>query len=418
MTAEIITIGDEILIGQIVDTNSVYIAKALNAVGISVHQISSVQDDRAHILEALAFAKARVDLVLVTGGLGPTKDDITKHTFCEYFADELILNQEVLDHVRHIFKKYIERPILPANESQAYVPSKATVLMNRFGTAPGMWMEKEGTIFVSMPGVPYEMKGLMEHEVIPKLTARFKLPYITHSTLLTYGLGESAIAHRIADIEENLPDLVKLAYLPSLGRVRIRLSSKGSDKKAIDTAIAKTCQALEARLEDIFVGYEEQGSLEQRIGHLLEQEHLTLAIAESCTGGQLVQQFTQHPGASHYLKGSLVTYATQSKVDVLGVPQSIIKEHSVVSAAVAQTMAQRVRDLYQADIGIATTGNAGPSKGDADAEVGTVFIGIASAAGVSAHHFKMGNHRHRVIGKTVNKALELLQEEISKISTK
>lgn len=418
MTAELITIGDEILIGQIVDTNSVYMAKALNAIGISVHQISSVQDDRDHILQALELAKARVDLVLVTGGLGPTKDDITKHTFCSYFEDELVLNQEVLDHVRNIFKKYINRPILPANESQAYVPSKAIVLSNRYGTAPGMWMEKEDTIFISMPGVPYEMKGLMESEVIPRLKERFQLPYITHKTLLTYGLGESAIADRISDFEENLSPLLKLAYLPSLGRVRIRLSSKGQDRAAIDAAMLESCKALEHLLEDIFAGYEEDGSLEETIGRALHDKQSYLAIAESCTGGELVRRFTQHPGASKYLKGGVVTYATQSKVDLLGVPGQLIEQYSVVSAEVARSMAEKVRALYHADIGIATTGNAGPTKGDADAEVGTVYIGIASAAGVSAHCFNMGNHRHRVIGKTVNKALELLQEEISKISSK
>lgn len=414
MKAHIITIGDEILIGQIVDTNSAYISKALNAIGISVYQISSVQDDREHILESFAFAKANSDIIIITGGLGPTKDDITKHTFCEFFDDELVLNQEVLDHVKHIFKKYVNRPLLEANKTQALVPSKATVLNNRFGTAPGMWMEQDGKIFVSMPGVPHEMKGLMEGSVLPKLQEQFQLPYILHKTLLTYGLGESAIAKRIEAFEDDLPETIRLAYLPSLGRVRLRLSTSGAHKEEVDTAMDAQLEKLMPLIEDIFVGYEENGPLEVVIGNKLANQHKTLAIAESCTGGQIVQRFTANPGASGYLVGSTVTYATRSKTEVLGVDSELIKEHSVVSAQVAETMAKQVRALYNTDYAIATTGNAGPTKGDSDAPVGTVYIGIATREGAIAHHFMMGKHRERVIGKAVNKALELLHEEISK----
>ena len=414
MNAEIITIGDKILIGQIVDTNSVFIAKALNAIGISVYQITSIQDERRHILDALAFAKARVDLVIVTGGLGPTKDDITKHTFCEFMDDSLVLNQEVLDHVSHIFSAFIKKPMLAANKLQAMVLSKAEVLTNRFGTAPGMWMEKDGTIFVMMPGVPHEMKGLIEYEVIPRLKERYELPFILHKTLLTYGLGESVIAERIEAFENELPPSISLAYLPSLGRVRLRLSTMGKDKEEVEKIMTKECKKLEYLLSDIFVGYEDDGTLEEIIGKHLVEEGKTLAIAESCTGGKLVERFTANPGASGYLKGSLVTYATQSKVDILGVDAELIEKHSVVSAEVAEAMAEKVRRMYKADIGISTTGNAGPTKGDADAEVGTVFIGVASSKGVVSYEFLMGKHRERVIGKTVNKALELLLEEILK----
>tara|TARA_R110002051_G_scaffold13435_1_gene44794 strand:- start:14089 stop:15333 length:1245 start_codon:yes stop_codon:yes gene_type:complete len=414
MNAEIITIGDEILIGQIVDTNSVFIAKALNAIGITVYQITSIQDERRHILDALAFAKARVDLVIVTGGLGPTKDDITKHTFCEFMDDSLVLNQEVLDHVSHIFSAFIKKPMLAANKLQAMVLSKAEVLTNRFGTAPGMWMEKDGTIFVMMPGVPHEMKGLIEYEVIPRLKERYELPFILHKTLLTYGLGESVIAERIEAFENELPPSISLAYLPSLGRVRLRLSTMGKDKEEVEKIMTKECKKLEYLLSDIFVGYEDDGTLEEIIGKHLVEEGKTLAIAESCTGGKLVERFTANPGASGYLKGSLVTYATQSKVDILGVDAELIEKHSVVSAEVAEAMAEKVRRMYKADIGISTTGNAGPTKGDADAEVGTVFIGVASSKGVVSYEFLMGKHRERVIGKTVNKALELLLEEILK----
>lgn len=414
MNAEIITIGDEILIGQIVDTNSVFIAKALNAIGISVYQITSVQDERRHILDALAFAKARVDLVIVTGGLGPTKDDITKHTFCEFMDDSLVLNQEVLDHVSHIFSAYIKKPMLAANKLQAMVLSKAEVLTNRFGTAPGMWMEKDGTIFVSMPGVPHEMKGLIEYEVIPRLKERYELPFILHKTLLTYGLGESVIAERIETFENELPPSISLAYLPSLGRVRLRLSTIGTLKEEVEELMDREGKKLEYLLSDIFVGYEDDGSLEEIIGKHLVAKGKTLSIAESCTGGKLVQRFTAKPGASGYLNGSLVTYATQSKVDILGVDAELIEKYSVVSAEVAEAMAEKVRTMYKADIGISTTGNAGPTKGDADAEIGTVFIGVASSKGVVSYEYMMGKHRERVIGKTVNKALELLLEEILK----
>ncbi|MFC4632371.1 competence/damage-inducible protein A [Dokdonia ponticola] len=414
MKAHIITIGDEILIGQIVDTNSAYISKALNAIGVSVYQISSIQDDKDHILESFAFAKADSDIIIITGGLGPTKDDVTKSTFCAFFDDELVFNQEVFDHVSYLFKKYVKQPLLASNKTQALVPSKATILTNRFGTAPGMWMEQDGKIFVSMPGVPYEMKALMEESVLPRLKERFELPYILHKTLLTFGMGESAIADRIESFEDELPKSIKLAYLPSLGRVRIRLSTTGSVKEEVDAAMAVQLEKLEALLEDIFVGYEENGSLEELIGKALVARGKTLAIAESCTGGSIVQRFTSNPGASGYLVGSTVTYATRSKVDVLGVDSALIEKHSVVSAEVAEAMAVQVKKLYNSDYAIATTGNAGPTKGDSDAAVGTVYIGIATPEGSTAHHFMMGNHRERVIGKTVNKALELLNEEILK----
>ena len=414
MNAHIITIGDEILIGQIVDTNSTYISKALNRIGVSVYQISSIQDDKDHILDTFAFAKANADIIIVTGGLGPTKDDVTKSTFCEFFDDELVFNQEVMDHVEFLFKKYVKKPLLESNKTQALVPSKATILKNNFGTAPGMWMEQDGKVFVSMPGVPYEMKGLMEHEVLPRLQERFHLPYILHKTLLTYGMGESAIAQRIETFEDELPSDIKLAYLPSLGRVRLRLSTLGNDQEKVDAAMDAQLQKLLPLVEDIFVGYEEDGPLEIRVGEALAAKEKTLSIAESCTGGSIVQRFTANPGASSYLRGSVVTYATASKVEVLGVDKDLIDAHTVVSAEVAEAMAVQVRKLYHTDYAIATTGNAGPTKGDSDVPVGTVYIGIATPEGSKAYYFMMGNHRKRVVEKSVNKALELLYEEISK----
>lgn len=413
MQAEIITIGDEILIGQIIDTNSAFIGKALNSIGVSVYQITSIQDEKEHLIKAFKEAEENADIIIITGGLGPTKDDITKHTLAEYFNDTLVQNDKVLSHVEQLFEKYITTPISDLNRKQALVPSKSKVLMNKYGTAPGMWMEKGDKVFISLPGVPYEMKALVEDEVLPKLAYKYKRPFILHKTILTYGLGESAIAQRIEHIEDQLPKHIKLAYLPSLGRVRLRLSGKGNDEDVLNKDIQTQVENILPLIKDIFVGFEDNNnSIEQIIANQLVKTNQTLAIAESCTGGKLTQTFTQHSGASAYFKGGLVTYATQSKVDVLGVDQAIIEKHSVVSEAVAKAMAINVREKLNANIGISTTGNAGPTKGDSDAEVGTVFIGFATKEGAKAFQFNMGNHRERVINKTVNKVLELLQKEI------
>lgn len=413
MQAEIITIGDEILIGQIIDTNSAFIGKALNSIGVSVYQITSIQDEKEHLIKAFKEAEENADIIIVTGGLGPTKDDITKHTLTEYFNDTLVQNDLVLAHVEQLFEKYITTPISDLNRKQALVPSTCSVLMNKFGTAPGMWLEKGNKTFISLPGVPYEMKALIEDEVLPKLAHKYKRPFILHKTILTYGLGESAIAERLEHIEDQLPKHIKLAYLPSLGRVRLRLSGKGNDEDVLSANIQTQVDNILPLIKDIFVGFEDNNNtIEQIIASQLVKTNQTLAIAESCTGGKLTQTFTQHSGASTYFKGGLVTYATQSKVDILGVDQAIIEEHSVVSEAVAKAMAINVREKLNADIGISTTGNAGPTKGDSDAEVGTVYIGFATKLGVKAYKFNMGNHRERVINKTVNKSLELLQKEI------
>lgn len=414
MKAEIITIGDEILIGQIVDTNSTFIAKALNKIGISIHQITSVQDEKSHILDALNRAQANSDLVLLTGGLGPTKDDITKTTFVEFFQDQLVSDSAVLAHIKDIWKKYIKQPLLQVNLDQALVPSKATVLMNASGTAPGMWMEKEGTVFIALPGVPFEMKALLQNEVLPRLSEAFELPFILHKTLLTYGVGESIIADRISDWETNLPSTIKLAYLPNLGRVRLRLSSKGFDKELVEKSMAAEIQTLIPQISDVFVGFEEDNSIEQIIGNQLVNIDKTLAVAESCTGGKIAAQFTNHPGASKYFKGGVVAYDTQIKTVVLGVDKTLIDNHSVVSVEVAKAMASGVQKLFNSDYAIATTGNAGPSKGDSDAEIGTVCIAIATPNQVYAQEYTFGNQRHRIMIKTLNMALTLIQKEIFK----
>ncbi|MCH2490983.1 MAG: competence/damage-inducible protein A [Flavobacteriales bacterium] len=414
MLAEIITIGDEILIGQIVDTNSAFISKELNQIGVKVFQITSIQDDKQHILTALEDAMNRVDLVLVTGGLGPTKDDITKQTFCEFFDDTLVENEEVLQNIKNIFSTYIKRPPLAANLQQAMVPSKATVLTNEHGTAPGMWLEKESTVFVSMPGVPYEMKALLLNEVLPRVIKKFNRPHIYHKTLLTYGKGESEIQELIASWENALPDDIKLAYLPSLGRVRLRLSATGFDEHMLKDRVNAQMDIVHDLLQDIAVGYEDETSIVARIAALLVQKEQTLSLAESCTGGTIARQITAKPGASAFFRGSIIPYETGKKVSILGIDEALIKEHSVVSAAVAEAMATRSRALFGTDYAVATTGIAGPTKGDADDEVGTVFIAIGSPSGVFAQRFSFGNARERVITKATNKAFELLLKEILK----
>ena len=414
MFAEIITIGDEILIGQIIDTNSAFIASELNNIGISVYQITSVQDDKAHILDALKEARSRARIVIITGGLGPTKDDITKHTFCEFFNDTLIQNKEVLAHIESLFKKYISTPISDINREQALVPSKAQVLHNSYGTAPGMWMEEDDHVFISMPGVPYEMKNLMTNQVLPKLIKKYKRPFIIHKTIMTYGLGESAIAERIATVEDNLPNFIKLAYLPNLGKVRLRLTAKGKDKEVLQNGIKAVSAELYKLIGDIITGEEEEGTIEAVIGKLLTAKKLTMATAESFTGGKIAEQVTSVPGASAYFVGSLVCYATRTKINILKVPEKLIKKHSVVSAEVAAAMASNIREMMKSDFGVATTGNAGPTKGDSDAPIGTVYIAIASEKGVNVQEFAMGNHRVRIVQKGVHKALEMLQKEILK----
>ena len=415
MKAHIITIGDEILIGQIVDTNSAFIAKELDNIGISVDQIISIKDDRNQILTSLENAKKLSDLVIITGGLGPTNDDITKKTFVEFFEDKLIVNRTVEQHIREIWKKYIKQPLLQVNLDQALVPSKATILMNNSGTAPGMWMKKNDTIFVSLPGVPYEMKALMKNEVLPRLSSLFNLPFIVHKTLLTYGLGESMIADRISLWENNLPDTIKLAYLPNLGRVRLRLSSEGYDKDKVINNIDSRIQSLIPLISDIFVGFEEDNNLEQIIANKFKDLGKTLAVAESCSGGKISAQFTQNPGASKFFKGGVIAYNTSIKEKMLGIDSSVIEKYSVVSEEVAELMAIGVKNIFNSDYAIATTGNAGPLKGESDADIGTVFIAIATPLKVYTQKYSFGTNRNRVLIKTLNMSMTLLQKEIFKI---
>jgi len=414
MKAAIVTIGDEILIGQIVDTNSGFIAKSLDKIGIETHEMLSISDNKQHILDTFASLQNKVEVVVITGGLGPTKDDITKHTLCEYFEDTLVRNTDVENHVIDLIERALGRVASQINKDQALVPSKCTVLHNQVGTAPGMWIKKENTLFISLPGVPYEMKYLIENQVVPKLIREYQRPYIVHKTILTYGQGESHVAERIEDWENQLPECIKLAYLPSPGRVRLRLTARGEDKQQLEEAIARNVKSLDAIIHDIIVGFEEDATIEVVLGKMLKENGKTLATAESCTGGKIAQLITSVPGASSYFKGGIVSYATETKVTILGISKAFIEEHSVVSKEVASAMALSVQKIMQTDYAIATTGNAGPTKGDGDAEAGTVCIALATPNGVLVEEFNFGQPREKVIDRAVIKSLEMLQKEILK----
>ena len=414
MKAAIVTIGDEILIGQIVDTNSSYIAKALDKIGIATHEMLSISDDKQHILDTFNSLQNKVDVVIVTGGLGPTKDDITKKTFCDYFDDTLVENEAVLLHVKSIIEGFYKRPITQINREQALVPTKAKVLFNQAGTAPGMWMEKDNTVFISLPGVPYEMKYLVDNEVIPNLVQKFERPYIVHQTIMTYGRGESMIAEQIEEWEDNLPDFIKLAYLPSPGKVRLRLTARGTNEELLKNEIKQQVEKLDLLIHDIIVGYNEDEPIEVVLGRLLTEKKITISTAESCTGGKIAATLSSVSGASNYFKGSVVSYATQTKINVLGIANEAVVKYGVVSAEVATEMAKSAQKIMASDYAIATTGNAGPTKGDEAAELGTVFIAIATPNGVFVEEFNFGQPREKVIDRAVSKALELIYKEILK----
>ncbi len=412
MNAEIITIGDEILIGQIVDTNSQWIGKQLNNIGVTVHQITSIQDDQQHILNALKLAQERVEIVIITGGLGPTKDDITKKTIAAFFNDDdLVEYPEVLTHIKALFKK-INHPFKEVQIAQASLPSKATLLMNDFGTAPGMWFYENKTVFISLPGVPYEMKGLLTKEVLPRIQKQFKLPHIIHKTIMTYGQGESRIAEKIEDFENNLPSYIKLAYLPSFGRVRLRLSAKGNNKEILENELDNKINQLYQLIPEIITGLEDVNSLEMRVGELLKKANKTIATAESVTGGKIASALVSVPGASDYFKGSIVAYTAETKINLLGVSEETINKESAVSKEVAIEMARGVKDKLQTNYAIAVTGNAGPTSDHNNQGVGVVFIAFVSDDQEIVQKFNFGQPREKVINKTVSKSLEILRKEI------
>jgi len=410
MNVEIITIGDELLIGQVVDTNSAFIALELNRIGISVFQITSISDTRPHILSALEEASRRVPLVLITGGLGPTKDDITKAVFAEYTGDRLVVHDETL---RHIETMMTARGISmnPLNEKQAEVPSRCTVLHNSCGTAPGMWFEKDGIEYISMPGVPFEMKSMMHDEVLPRLIQRSNPDNILHRTLLVTGFPESALAIRIEDWENQLPQRIKLAYLPGGGMIRLRLSVSGASMQEMEALTGKEIEKLRLILGSHIIS-ENNEQIEEIVARMLTERKQTVATAESCTGGNIARLLTSISGSSAYFKGSVVAYANEIKEKVLQVNSLDLQQYGAVSEQVVTQMAGKVRQLMGADYGIATSGIAGPTGGTPDKPVGTVWIAVASPTQTVAKLLHYGNNRENNIQRTSTAALNLLREMI------
>ena len=412
MKAELISIGDEILIGQVINTNSVFLAKELNNIGLEIVQITTISDQKKAIIQSLNQARKRADIIILTGGLGPTKDDITKLTLCDYFNDHLIKNPEILAHIESIFEKNLTTPINDLNRAQANLPSKALLLHNHFGTAAGLWFSDKKNIFISLPGIPYEMKEILKKEVIPRIKKQFVLPSIYHKTILTYGLGESAIAERIKNWENNLPDKIKLAYLPSLGRVRLRLSIVGDNPENIRELVDSEIKSVIPLIEDIYYGTEEDKPIEVLIANKLKKKRQSLSCAESCTGGAIATRFTANEGASNFFVGTAVTYSLKSKIELLDVSKKLIKKNGEVSAPVVEAMARGAKKRFKSDFVISTTGNAGPQKGDKSKDIGTVFIGLATPTQIISFKYNMGNSRRRVIQKTVNQALEILYQAL------
>ncbi len=417
LNASIITIGDELLIGQTIDTNSAFIAQELNKVGIWVQRRVAVGDVYEDIWKALDEETEISEIVIVTGGLGPTADDITKPLLCKYFGGKLVENDQVLKHIIYLFEQIYRRPgpLLDRNRKQAEVPDTCIVLMNERGTAPGMWFSKEvkgiNRIIISLPGVPFEMKGLIEKEVIPRLTKTFSTPVILHQTLLTAGVGESMIAEKIKDWEEKLPSHVKLAYLPHYGMVRLRLTSTGDDKNAMEAEIESLFSELKIEVKEWLV-IDEDLTLQQVVSKLLKERKQTVGTAESCSGGYIAHLLSRDPGSSNSFKGSIVSYDNQVKMDILHVRQDILDSFGAVSEETVTQMAVEALKLLKSDYVIATSGIMGPDGGYEQKPVGLVWIAVASEKRVKAKQFNFRFDRARNIEQTAIAALDMLRKEI------
>ncbi len=410
MKATIVTIGDEILIGQILDTNSRYISRALNAHGIVVAERTSIGDNRAQIVETLDRALSQSEIVIITGGLGPTKDDITKHTLCDYFGSTLRYDEVEAEHIRTMLEV---RNIAfnDLNRGQAMVPECCTVLHNAHGTAPGMWFEREGRVVISLPGVPFEMQHLIDEEVMPRLTARFELREIVHRTMITFGIAESILAERIAEWEEALPEYLHLAYLPAPNVVRLRLSAYEVEGKEVSREIDAQFEKLRTIIPDNIAGFEE-ATVEELVHNILINKGMTLAVAESCTGGMIASKFTAQAGASAYFLCGVVSYSNESKNKVLGVQMSDIAQYGAVSEQVAKAMAQGARVISGADFAISTTGIAGPTGGSKEKPVGTVWIGVATPEKCFALLKNCSTDRSQIISRATAYAITMLYNEL------
>ncbi|MEC8602767.1 MAG: competence/damage-inducible protein A [Bacteroidota bacterium] len=408
MKAELITIGDELLIGQTIDTNGSWLAEQLNLLGITVSQISSIRDNREHIISSLQNAQSRSELVILTGGLGPTNDDITKSTLCEFFDSELVLNEQVLEKIEAYFNSRSLK-MIKVNSDQAMLPNNCQFLKNERGTASGMWFKKDGVDFISLPGVPYEMKGIFLDEILPVLKAQYSISTVVNKTVKTQGIGESFLAEIIKDWEKKLIDSgLKLAYLPSPGIVKLRITAFGNNEAELSARIDDSIENLKKLIPKYIFGYEKD-RIEEVVGQLLKEKGSSLSLAESCTGGNIAHLITGVSGSSNYFKGSVVAYSNDIKQQVLNVDPKSIQQNGAVSKQVVEQMATGVRNSFKSDYAIATSGVAGPTGGTKQKPVGTVWIAVAYNEGVVSKKFNFGNNRERNIQISSLSALNMLR---------
>ncbi|HEY4336017.1 MAG TPA: CinA family nicotinamide mononucleotide deamidase-related protein [Puia sp.] len=411
VVASIVTIGDELLIGQVIDTNSAWMAQELNKQGIWVARRVAVGDVWDDIWQALDEESRRSSIILITGGLGPTADDITKDLLLKYFGGKMIVDEKALANVKWIFERVLKRPMIQRNLQQAEVPDSCTVIQNHRGTAPGMWFEKEGRIFVSMPGVPHEMKGMMSDDVLPTLRQRFQLPYIAHRTLLTASIGESFLAEHIKTFEEALPATIKLAYLPNYGMVRLRLTIRGENEASADALLQQQFDTLKGLVAEWMVT-DEDISIQQAVGRQLISAGKTLGTAESCTGGYIAHLITSISGSSRYFKGSVVSYANEVKMHSLGVSPDTLAAHGAVSEETVREMVRGALAELDTDYVIATSGIMGPDGGSPEKPVGTVWIAVGDRQNILAQKFSFRFDRARNIELTATNALNQLRKFI------
>ena len=410
MKAQIITIGDELLIGQTVDTNSAWIGSELSKLGFDIIRKISIHDLRKDILDTLNEVSGKSDIVLITGGLGPTSDDITKQTLCEFFNTRLVVSQEVLAMITEMMKKR-GFPVNENNRRQAEVPESCKVLTNAAGTAPGMWFEKEKTIFISMPGVPYEMKYIMTEHVLPELRKRFSSQVIIHRNIMTYGVPEARLAELLTEFEASLPSEIKLAYLPAAGIIKLRLTATGINNTLLNNKLEEQINKLYKTIPELIYGENEE-SFEMVIGSLLKEKGQTICTAESCTGGKIAQLITSIPGSSAYYKGSVIAYDNEVKAGLLGVPEEILEKYGAVSEQAVRLMAEGARKLLNTDFAVATSGIAGPDGGTESKPVGTIWISVASGKGTVAEKYVFGSDRLINIYRFANAALNLVRKQI------
>ncbi|MEZ0541195.1 competence/damage-inducible protein A [Fibrella arboris] len=408
--AEVITIGDEILFGQIVDTNTQWISTELTSIGIRPIRKTSVGDEASVILAALAEAAARADVVIITGGLGPTKDDITKKTLCDFFGVGMVRNQTALTFVTGFFEKR-GREMTDLNRMQADLPENAEYIQNDWGTAPGMWFDEQGTVFISLPGVPFEMKNLMTHRMLPKLKERFVMPVIRHKIIRTVAIGESFLAERIEAWEDALPPHIRLAYLPGFGGVKLRLTATGTDNEQLGRELDEQVARVLPLVEKNVYGYDDD-EIEAVVIRLLKDKNLMLGVAESCTGGQVAATLTKVPGVSSVFAGGVVSYSNEVKIIALGVNPETLGQFGAVSEQTVSEMAEGVRIMLGTDVGIATSGIAGPDGGTPDKPVGTIWIAVATDHGTITKLLRLGQYREQNITLTTTYLLNLLREQL------